>query len=71
MLKRAWLVIAAMWAVLLFGIAIADGSGSESPAFYAIALGPFAVPLLLRWFFGYVIFGVRPGRPLPARLPRQ
>jgi hypothetical protein len=53
------MVFAALWALLLFAIALTDGSASWSPAFFAVALGPLAVPVLLRWFFGYVIFGGR------------
>lgn len=59
MLRRLWNVFAVIWALLLLGIALADGSASWSPAFFAIALGPLAVPLLMRWFLGYVIFGGR------------
>jgi hypothetical protein len=73
MLKRAWFVLSALWAVLLISI---DFMGHEPPnltfTFGCIVFGPFAVPLLLRWFFGFVIAGRFPwqlSRPSPVRRP--
>lgn len=72
MLKRLWLVIAACWALLMMGIGVSNESGLGSWGFgvWLIALGPLAVPLLLRWLSKYVIFGERPGRAAqPYRRP--
>jgi hypothetical protein len=55
--KRAWLVIAALWAALLLAIAGMSSDFTMSWGFLVIALGPLCVPMLLRLFFGYVIFG--------------
>ena len=57
MLKRAWLVIAAVWAALLLAIAAMSSDFTMSWGFLVLALGPFCIPLLLRLFVSFVVFG--------------
>ncbi len=63
MLKRAYMVLATLWAVVLFLLLLINATpenGNLGPGMMLIAFGPLAVPVLLRLFFGYVIFGGRP-----------
>jgi hypothetical protein len=64
MLKRAWYVFATLWALLLLWIIAQDDSVHMSWGLAIVTFGPFAVPLLLGWFFRFVITGS------PARVPR-
>jgi hypothetical protein len=59
MLKRAWMVLAVLWAVFFLW----EASGRTEPAavpgtrVLVVALGPLAVPWLLGMFFRFVITG--------------
>jgi hypothetical protein len=69
MVKRAWMVLATLWALAAMGLMAADSSISMSWGVAIIAFGPLAVPLLFRVFFGYVILGSArvPASKAPSR----
>jgi hypothetical protein len=71
MLRRAWFVFAALWALLIFWLASYDAEIADSLHVWIIALGPFAAPWLLATFFRFVITGspFKPPRATPYRRP--
>ena len=69
MLRRAWFLIAVPWAMLMLWLGSFDSGGPELHV-WIVALGPLALPWLLRWMVSFVITGsVNPPRSIPYRRP--
>ena len=64
MLKRAWMILATLWAILLSWLIFRD-SGPVAAGPLVIAYGPLFAPLLLRWLATYVLTGANPFRRRP------
>jgi hypothetical protein len=76
MFRRAWFIVAALWACLMLLIPLSTPAGGEStasqPKFWMITFAPFAVPWILSRLLTYVRFRTfrrsipyRPYRPRP------
>lgn len=68
MIKRAWMVLAAVWAIALTPMMFSD---EHIPgANWLVVFAPLAIPTLAGWFWRYVTTGT-PRRPRGARvMPR-
>ena len=64
MIARAWYLLAALWAVVAFGIFASDASDTMSIGFLAIALGPLAAPFVLGRLARFVLTGSARRRPV-------
>jgi hypothetical protein len=67
MLRMAWFLVAVPWAMLILWLSSFDDGFPELHV-WIIALGPLALPWLLRRMISFVLTGsVNPQRPLPYR----
>lgn len=70
MLIRLWFFLCLLWAALLLGINLANGSEQWAPVL-ALVAAPFFVPVALRFLFAWVVWGSATGKAPKVRVYRR